>query len=451
MICPLRGGGDCRVPDIEKRAIPLGIRRELPEGHWRERLDQVVETLREMSSQTDPQAMVRAYAARMDVLMPTDGMIAVSRRDVSPPWYRITRSTLWTEEINPWLHPDRLPVLDRGLLKELLYGDVPRVINHLDVSSNDPAFEHFKGYRSLAALPLYDGGVALNMVILLQKAAGAYDEEQLPELVWRTGLFGRATHNLVLKQQAQQAFEEVDRELRLVESIQRSLLPSELPKIGNLDLAAYYQTSHRAGGDYYDFFPLPDGTWGILIADVSGHGTPAAVMMAITHSIAHTQPGPPTPPSRMLNYLNEKLSSLYTGNSGSFVTAFYGIFNPKTRELRYASAGHNPPRLKSCIDGTMASLDGVGGLPMGVTAEETYEDTARVLRPGDQIVFYTDGITEAHNPQRQMFGVERLDAALEQCTFAAKPLIDAVLEALEKFVDGQPADDDRTLLVAKVL
>jgi sigma-B regulation protein RsbU (phosphoserine phosphatase) len=228
-------------------------------------------------------------------------------------------------------------------------------------------------------------------------------------------------------------------------------LPPELPKISNLDLAAYYQTSHRAGGDYYDFFPLPDGRWGILIADVSGHGTPAAVMMAITHSIAHTQPGPPTPPSRMLNYLNKQLTCRYTINSGSFVTAFYGIYDPKTRELVYSSAGHNPPRLKRCQDGTMASLDGAGGLPMGVDPHEEYREAAHQLRPGDQIVFYTDGITEAHNPRHEMFGVERLDQSLELCTFAATPLIDAVLSALNEFTAGQPADDDRTLLVAKVM
>lgn len=421
------------------------------ENDWQKRLAQIVDIMREMSRQTDPQEMVRAYAARVRTLMPTDRRVSVSRRNLAAPWYRITRSTLWKEDVNPWTQPDRLPVLKGGLLGELLYGDEPRIIDDLVLAPDDPAAEHLAGQRSLVALPLYDDGVALNMVMFMRTEPRAFAPDQLPDLVWRTGLFGRATHNLVLRQEARKAYDELDFELKVVEGIQRSLLPPELPKISNLDLAAFYQTSHRAGGDYYDFFPLPDGTWGILIADVSGHGTPAAVMMAITHSIAHTQPGSPTPPSRMLNYLNRQLTSRYTGNSGSFVTAFYGIYDPKTRIIRYASAGHNPPRLKSCIDGTMAALDGVGGLPMGVIPDEAYDETSHQLRAGDQIVFYTDGITEAHNPRREMFGVERLDKALEMCTFAAKPLIDGVLDALAAFTEGQPADDDRTLVVAKVL
>src|SRR5207253_1299364 len=103
--------------------------------------------------------------------------------------------------------------------------------------------------------------------------------------VWLSNLFGRATHNLVLAEELRQAYEAVDRELVAVADIQRSLLPAKLPKIPTMDLAAHYQTSRRAGGDYYDFFPLAEGKWGIIVADVSGHGTPAAVLMAITHCI----------------------------------------------------------------------------------------------------------------------------------------------------------------------
>src|SRR5205085_8839936 len=140
-------------------------------------------------------------------------------------------------------------------------------------------------------------------------------------------LFGRATHSLVLADQVKRAYDRLDRELQTVADIQRSLLPTTLPAIPTLDLATDYQTSTRAGGDYYDFFPLPDGQWGILIADVSGHGTPAAVIMAITHSIAHTSTDPKTPPSRLLAFVNDRLAAGYTEN-GNFITAFYGIYDP---------------------------------------------------------------------------------------------------------------------------
>ena len=133
------------------------------------------------------------------------------------------------------------------------------------------------------------------MVITLQPEVAAFDPETFPEWFWVSSLFGRVTHNLVLREELKDAYEIVERELKVVADIQRSLLPQVLPKIPTLELAAYYRTSRWAGGDYYDFFPLPDGRWGILIADVSGHGTPAAVMMAITHSLAHSLPGPADP------------------------------------------------------------------------------------------------------------------------------------------------------------
>ena len=128
-----------------------------------------------------------------------------------------------------------------------------------------------------------------------------------------SSLFGRATHNLVLRNELKHAYEIVERELKVVADIQRSLLPQVLPKIPNLELAAYYRTSRWAGGDYYDFFPLPDGRWGILVADVSGHGTPAAVMMAITHSLAHSLPGPADPPAALLGHVNRQLSHALHG------------------------------------------------------------------------------------------------------------------------------------------
>src|SRR5437762_9568545 len=224
--------------------------------------------------------------------------------------------------------------------------------------------------RSLIAVPNYDQGVALNMVVLMRKEPAAFQREQFPMWVWMSNLFGRATHNLVLSEELKKAYEAVDYELKGLADIQRSLLPKELPRIPNLSLAAHYQTSRRAGGDYYDFFPLPDGRWGILIADVSGHGTAAAVLMAVTHSIAHTYPGAPTPPGELLGHVNRVLAERYTANSGAFVTAFYAVYDPATRAITYSSAGHPPPRLKRCADGSLALLDGQHGLPLGILPEE---------------------------------------------------------------------------------
>jgi sigma-B regulation protein RsbU (phosphoserine phosphatase) len=415
-----------------------------------ERMAFIVATMREMSTQTDPVEMRRLYGQRMQHVLPTDAFLSLSRRDLEWPKYRITRSTRWKHDINPWKQTHLLPLREGGLIAELIYGDEPRLFDDFEIDPNDPAAEYLSGYRSMLAIPMYDRGVALNMILLLRRLPHAFSPEQFPEVVWMSNLFGRATSHLLLVDRLKDAYEEVDYEMKVVADIQRSLLPGKMPVIPTLSIAAHYQTSHRAGGDYYDFFPLPNDRWGILIADVSGHGTPAAVLMAVTHSLAHNYPGQPAPPHEMLNYLNGKLAALYTKQSDTFVTAFYGIYNPADRSLTYSSAGHNPPRLKRCADGTLAVLNGARGLPLGIDVCERYRQQIHHLVPGDQLVLYTDGVTEADNGRGELFGLERLDKVLENCAIGAPGLLQEVLAAVEEFTGGAPAQDDRTLLVAKV-
>jgi sigma-B regulation protein RsbU (phosphoserine phosphatase) len=418
---------------------------------WQERLEIIVDMMRDMSRHTDPQEMVRSYGEKIQQLLSVDCRLSLSRRGLETPHYRITRSTSWKDDVNPWTQKDRLPMFQGGLLAKLIHGDQPVLIDNLELADDEPALEYLSGHRSLLAIPMYDQGEAFNMVILLQEQPNAFETEQIPDLVWRSNLFGRATHNLVLKEELRLACHNLDHEMKIVGDIQRSLLPAELPQIPTLDLAAHYQPAHRAGGDYYDFFPMPDGKWGIFIADVSGHGTPAAVLMAVTHCIAHTHPGPPLSPGKLLDYLNRHLSKRYIGLSSTFVTGFYGIYDPARRLLTYSSAGHNPPRLKRCQDGSLLSLDQARGLPLGIVPESHYEDAEEQLQAGDQIIFYTDGITEAQSAAGEFFGTERLDHELEQCSLQAQSLLNSVLRSVETFANGRVADDDRTMIVARVM
>ena len=256
----------------------------------------------------------------------------------------------------------------------------------------------------------------------------------------------------------------LDHEMKAVGQIQLSLLPKELPKIPTLEMAAHYEASTRAGGDYYDFFPLahaaldpgsPDGDpeerWGILIADVSGHGTPAAVVMAITHAIAHGFEHPSMPASHLLDFVNRRLCSGYTSEQVMFVTAFYGIYNPQTRTLLYSSAGHNPPRLRRAGTKAFQDLGDAQGMPLGLDPTEKYPDSEIQLEPGDVIALYTDGITEARNDAGELSGVELLDAALGEANGTPKELIDRTLAAVEHHAAGREADDDRTMIVARVI
>jgi sigma-B regulation protein RsbU (phosphoserine phosphatase) len=420
---------------------------------WKRRLKLIDAMMRDMSRQRDPQSMVRNYGERLRQLMPTDRFVAMSRRGLESPRFRITRSSTWTEEINPWTEPHRLPLIEGGLLGKLIHEQTPQVIDDIApfLDDDDPAFEYLDGMRSVMVIPHYNDGVATNMVALMRKERGAFDLEQFPEWVWISSLHGRATHNLVLNEELKRAYAMVEHELKVVADIQRSLLPQTLPEIPGLDLAAYYQTSRWAGGDYYDFFELPGGRWGILIADVSGHGTPAAVIMAITHSLAHGHPGHPDPPSGLLEHVNRRLCETYTQSGDVFVTAFYGIYDPATRELTYACAGHNPPRIKRCRDRSVLTLEGASGPPLGLFADLSYDQATVTLVPRDLLVLYTDGITEAMNGRGEQFGLGRFDGVLVHCGMNAQSVLDAMIDAVAQHTGDRPADDDRTLLVGRVI
>jgi sigma-B regulation protein RsbU (phosphoserine phosphatase) len=432
-------------------------------GKWQELLAFIVEMAREMSRQTDPQQMVQDYMRRVRQVSRLDGFVSLSRRGLDYPRVRVTRASIWGTQVNPWNQTDNLEIHEGGLFSTLIWGDEPVVLDDIDLPADDPAVPFVDGMRSATAIPLFDRGVAMNMIIALRKEPHAFDREELPERVWMANLFGRATHNLVLSEQLREAYDAIDREMKVVGDIQRSLLPATLPHIPGVELAVHYQTSRRAGGDYYDFFPLPGangepagspgGRWGILVADVSGHGTPAAVLMAVTHSIAHTHDGPPAPPSALMTFVNRHLAARYTNGNGTFVTAFYGIYDPRTREMTYTSAGHPPPRVRR----TAGWIEGgfpEAGLPLGIDADECYTDGVSSFEPADLLVLYTDGVTEARGSDdgtdagQEMFGTERLDAALARCPADPDAALAQLLQSVHRFTAGRPPVDDQTLLVA---
>ena len=225
---------------------------------WEERLALVIETMKEMSRQTDPATMVATYTQRVRTAAPRR-ILSLSRRGVEPPRYVLARDSDWENQPNPWRERGELPVLEGGLLGELVYGNEPRVIQDLQLDAGDASAQLLAGARSLLAMPVYDGGESLNMVVILAAEPDGIDTATVPQQIWMANLFGRATHNLVLSAELKLAYEAMDKEMKVIADIQRSLLPAQLPSIPTLDLAAHYQPATRAGGDYYDFFPFCNG------------------------------------------------------------------------------------------------------------------------------------------------------------------------------------------------
>ena len=231
---------------------------------WREELEIIDRTMRTISTITDPEKLVHAYWHGIYELLPNRDHMAVSRRGVAPPYYLVTRSSRIKGGVNPWKQRDQLPRLSGGVVGEIAYANKPVVIEDLParLAPDDPAHFYLEGFQSLVALPQYDEGEGLNVLLALFPPGMEVDFSIIPMLHWQAGLFGRGTQNLVLRNQLAAALAALDRELHVVGEIQRSLLPQELPPVPGFQLAAHYETSARAGGDYYDFFRWPAGSGG---------------------------------------------------------------------------------------------------------------------------------------------------------------------------------------------
>jgi sigma-B regulation protein RsbU (phosphoserine phosphatase) len=398
-----------------------------------------------MSAQDDPDRLVRVFARQGAFLLPRDGLLSINRRDLEPPYYRLSRSWRWGESINPWAEPHRLPVFDRGLLGELLYVGKPAILNHLEVEPDDPAREHLEGMRSLACAPGYDHGQPLNMVMMLSRQPDAFTTADLENLLLHANLLGRAVSNLVLARQLDEAYHKLDDEMRQAGRVQRALLPERLPAIDGLELAASYMTCSRAGGDYYYVLPLPDGRWGLFLADVSGHGVAAAVGMAMLHTLLRSCPEPAAAPGRVLAHINRHLRAL--APEGMFATAFYGVYEPAARRLTYSLAGHPLPLLRR-RNRAVHELERTAGLPLGVLEDGDWAEKDVTLAPGDALLLFTDGLVEGANAAGEMFGAERLADAVRLGPLGARRLVQHVEWHFRNYRGDAPDLDDRTVLAA---
>lgn len=448
------------MPDVAGAAGPLSrpvrgdtirfMRRvEIPDTH---ELTVLAEMLRDVSQVRDPVSLLNRFGRHFWKVRAVDLMVTLSRRGLPDGHYKITRSVrpaqLTGEPThNPWRDWPSLPAHRGGFLGEVIANPVPQLIHDLDVRDDPVLGSALAEMGSCMASPLFDEGQAMNWNLYFHREPRFYTPDYLADHFLTTNLVGTATRNLLAVNRADELNRRLTAQLEAVARVQQALLPTRLPSIPGLKIATSYLTSDEAGGDYYDFFALPGGRWGVLIADVSGHGAAAATVMAMLHAILHGYQGPDYAPDAVMAYANRRLAS--SRIDGTFVTAFFGVYDPETGRVTYARAGHNPPRLKRGDTGEVVAVDDAPGLPLGITDDYSVHTSEVVLRHLDTLVLYTDGVTEAFNAAREQFGIAGLDESLHGCSGDPDCVVDSVHKALYKHTGSLSRDDDQTIVALR--
>ena len=286
--------------------------------------------------------------------------------------------------------------------------------------------------------------------IVLGRLAGqavftASDEKMLTALAGQAAI---AVENARLHQAALEK-ERLERELQLAFGVQASLLPRSVPQLAGWDFAAYWQPAREVSGDFYDFMNHEPERQGLVIADVADKGMPAALFMALTRSIVRASTAAGLSPAASLTQANRLLCP--DALNGMFVTVFYAELNPATGALTYVNGGHNPPMHYRRASDTIAEL-GATGIMLGFDDTWPFEQQSAEVEPGDFVVFFTDGVTEALSPDQGRYEEERLRQLLLQHRQAtAGEMVQALRAALDAFTAGHPPVDDITVVIARRL
>jgi serine phosphatase RsbU (regulator of sigma subunit)/anti-sigma regulatory factor (Ser/Thr protein kinase) len=342
------------------------------------------------------------------------------------------------------------PSLDISLGDPLL-GYLESAGGPVDLESlelESPAVDELRAARVKVVVPLIAQGELIGLLNLgprLSEQEYSADDRKLLDTLAGQAAPAVRVAQLVRQQEAEaRERERVEQELKVAQLIQQQFLPHELPHLPAWHIAAFYRPAREVGGDFYDFIDLPEGKLGIVVGDVTDKGVPAALVMAMTQSLLSAEAPRLVSPSEVMERVNNLLVADMPPKM--FVTCLYAVLEPSTGKMQYANAGHNVPYV--------ATEHGVAefratGMPLGLLPDMKYEEKEGVLGPGDTILLHSDGLAEAHNAQREMFGFPRLVKKMEN-PGSGEALIDDLLKELDAFAGAEAEqEDDITLVTLK--
>jgi serine phosphatase RsbU (regulator of sigma subunit)/anti-sigma regulatory factor (Ser/Thr protein kinase) len=333
---------------------------------------------------------------------------------------------------------------DDPLIAYLVGAPEPVEINQLHLDT--PAVRALREAGVTLVIPLVSQGELMGLLNLgprlSEQEYSRDDRRLLSDLATQAAPAVRVAQ-LVREQKSQERERErMEQELRIARIIQQTLLPKELPDLPGWRLDAYYQPARAVGGDFYDFIALDDGQIALVVGDVTDKGVPAALVMATTRSILRSAAQSQATPGEVLERANDLLHPDIPPKM--FVTCFYATLDPRTGRLRYANAGHDLPYHRS-REGVFELR--ATGMPLGLMPGMRYEEKETSLAAGDRVLFYSDGLVEAHNPEHEMFSFGRLMNFLGEEPKGEGSHIERILAELERFTGmGWEQEDDVTLV-----
>ena len=320
-------------------------------------------------------------------------------------------------------------------------------VDKLDLDS--PALAQMREAGIKLLVPLVSQGELIGLLNLgprlSQQEYSADDRKLLSDLATQTAPAVRVAQLVRQQQQEAKERERIEQELKVARLIQQTLLPKALPEIPGYEVAAYYQPAREVGGDFYDFLTLEDGRLGLVVGDVTDKGVPAALVMATTRTMLRAAAQRLLSPGEVLQRVNDVLVQDIPPNM--FVTCLYAILDPESGRVVYANAGHDLPyRRRAGRQGAAEELR-ARGMPLGLMPGMGYEEKEMVLQKGESVLFYSDGLVEAHDGRREMFGFPRLQGLVGAHRSGGSSLISFLLAELARFTgDGWEQEDDITLV-----
>jgi serine phosphatase RsbU (regulator of sigma subunit)/anti-sigma regulatory factor (Ser/Thr protein kinase) len=317
-------------------------------------------------------------------------------------------------------------------------------IDRVDLDS--PALRTLKEAGVKLTIPLVAQGELIGMLNLgprlSEQEYSVDDRGLLSSLAIQAAPALRVAQLVRQQQEEARRLERLEQELQIARLIQQTLLPRELPQLPGWHLAAYYRPAREVGGDFYDFVQLPDGKLGVIVADVTDKGVPAALVMATTRSVLHAAAERLVSPAQVLSRVNDQLIPNMPENM--FVTCLYSVLDPDSRTLRFANAGHGLAFRRG--PGGVSELKATG-MPLGLMPNMRYDENEVVISPGDTILLQSDGLAEAHNSRREMFGFPRVKQLMANHPGGTE-LINTLVAELKRFTAGGWEHEDDVTLVA---